>query len=138
MFYLVYASSAIKQFSPSELADLLARSHENNTALGITGMLLYKDGNFMQVLEGEEAVVRRLYAEIGRDPRHRGLITMIEGPLVNRQFSDWSMGFQDLNTAKVLTTPGYTQFLTATLTGTEFSSHPSRCHTLLETFKRIM
>ncbi len=61
MFSLTYVSSAVRPFAEDELADLLAVSRQNNARLGITGMLLYKDGNFMQVLEGEEAEVRTLY-----------------------------------------------------------------------------
>ena len=79
MFFLIYASSAVKPFLQSELFELLEICRENNTRLGITGMLLYKDGNFMQLLEGEETPVRRLYEKIGSDSRHRGEITLLQG-----------------------------------------------------------
>ncbi len=59
MFFLVYVSSAVRPFSRVDLDDLLATSRANNARVGITGMLLYKDGNFMQVLEGDEEAVRR-------------------------------------------------------------------------------
>ncbi|MBA3273301.1 MAG: BLUF domain-containing protein [Chthoniobacterales bacterium] len=71
-FFLVYASIANEDFSPEQLIDLLATSRRNNDASGITGMLLYKDRRFLQVLEGSEAAVRATYARIKRDPRHRG------------------------------------------------------------------
>ena len=138
MFFLVYVSSAVRPFSPTELVDLLTNCHENNAALGITGMLLYKDGNFMQVLEGEEAVVRMLYAKVGRDSRHRGLLTLLEGPRAERQFPDWSMGFRDLNAPDALATPGYSEFLNTPLTGAELSADPTRCQKLLMMFKRRM
>ncbi len=138
MFSLVYVSSAVTPFSSTELTDLLTVSHENNLPAGITGMLLYKDGNVMQVLEGDEAAVLKLYAKIGRDPRHRGLLTILQGPLENRQFPDWSMGFRDLRASGVETTPGYSEFLNTPLTGQEFSSDPTRCQRLLMTFKKGM
>jgi hypothetical protein len=138
MIFLVYVSSAVKPFAESELLELLAKSVENNLNLGLTGMLLYKDGNFMQVLEGEEATVRALYTKIRRDPRHRGLLTLLEGPLKERQFPDWSMGFRNLNAAAVLATPGYSEFLNTPLTVEEFSSDPTRCQRLMMTFKRSM
>jgi hypothetical protein len=138
MFALVYVSSAVTEFSPSQLVDLLKTSHGNNAALGITGMLLYKDGNFMQVLEGDEAVVRSLYAAIERDPRHRGALVLTQGPLAERQFEEWSMGFRDLNAPDVLSTPGYNEFLNTPLTGAEFSADPTRSQRLLTTFKRSM
>jgi hypothetical protein len=138
MFFLIYVSSAVKPFSPPELEGILAKSHANNTALGITGMLLYKDGNVMQVLEGDEPTVRDLYDRIGRDPRHRGLLTLTQGQLPQRQFQDWSMGFRDLQTTEARSTPGYSEFLNTPLTGGEFSSDPSRCQRLLITFKNKM
>jgi len=138
MFFLVYVSSAIRPLPQSELVAILAKSHENNTALGVTGILLYKDGNFMQVLEGEEETVRALYAKIDCDPRHRGLLTILQGPLAERQFPDWSMGFRDLNAADALSTPGYNEFLNASLTGEEFLSDPTRCQKLLLMFKKNM
>jgi Sensors of blue-light using FAD len=138
LFSLVYVSSTVVPLSPSELTDLLATSHRNNSALGITGMLLYKDGNVMQALEGEEGAVRALYAKIGRDPRHRGLLTIYQGPVMARQFQDWSMGFRDLGAPEVLSTPGYSEFLNTPLTGKEFSADPTRSQKLLTTFKKSM
>ncbi|MEO8257029.1 MAG: BLUF domain-containing protein [Acidobacteriota bacterium] len=138
MFSLIYISSAVTPFSPAELASLLTTSHQNNAPLGITGMLLYKDGNVMQVLEGEESAVRTLYNRIGRDSRHRGLQTLWQGTVPERQFPDWSMGFRDLNASDVHAIPGYTQFLNTPLTGQEFSSDPTRCQRLLTTFKKSM
>lgn len=138
MFSLVYVSSAIRLFSQSELVALLAKSQENNAKLGITGLLLYKDGNFMQVLEGEEKALRTLHAKISHDPRHQGLLTLLQGPLAARQFPDWSMGFRDLNATAVLSLPGYNEFMNTPLTGEEFSLDPTRCQKLLMTFKKNM
>src|SRR4028118_630971 len=97
MFFLVYVSSATRPFSGEDLRVLLETCRKNNAELGITGMLLYKDGNFMQVLEGDEEAVRGLHARIAADPRHRAEITLQEGFAEWRQFPDWSMGFRDLN-----------------------------------------
>jgi hypothetical protein len=138
MFSLVYISSTVRTLSASELGDLLEQSHKNNAALNVTGMLLYKDGNVMQVLEGEEPVVRALYAKIGRDPRHRGLLTLHQAPIAARQFQDWSMGFRDLKSAETLAMPGYSEFMNVALTGAELSSDPTRCQRLLMTFKKSM
>jgi hypothetical protein len=138
MIYLVYVSSAVRPFLSSELVDLLSKSHVYNTEVGITGMLLYKDGNFMQAIEGEEEAVLTLYAKIRRDTRHRGLITLLQEPLKERQFPDWSMGFKDLKTVDMLSTPGYSEFLNTPLTDAGFSSDPTRCQRLLMTFKKNM
>ena len=64
MFSLVYVSAAVTWFSDRELRGLLAQCRLSNAQTGITGMLLYKDGNFMQTLEGDERTVRALEARI--------------------------------------------------------------------------
>jgi len=138
LFFLVYVSSAVRPFSRGDLEDLLATSRGNNAGLGITGMLLYKDGNFMQVLEGEEGAVRALYDKIGNDPRHRGEITLREGFTEERQFPDWSMGFRDLESQEIRKLPGYNEFLNTPLTGREFFKDPTRAQKLLLTFKKTM
>jgi hypothetical protein len=57
MLSLVYASSAKQLFSEEDLTALLQQSRDNNTRLGLSGLLLYKDGNFMQVLERPDDVL---------------------------------------------------------------------------------
>ena len=138
MIYVVYISSAVKQFSPPELAELLAKSRVNNARSGLTGMLLYKDGNFMQVLEGEAAAVGALEAKIAADPRHRGMITLLRGELLTRDFSDWSMALRDLNSAEVRAQPGFSEFLNVPLTSAAFVGNPSRAQKLLLSFKKSM
>jgi acylphosphatase len=138
MFTLVYVSSVVPPLSPAQLADLLSITRQRNSEVGITGMLLYKDGNVMQVLEGEEAAVQKLYASIARDPRHRGLQTLLQGPQKERQFPEWSMGFRDLGAGDLHGTPGYNEFLNTPLTGQEFSADPTRCQRLLMSFKKNM
>jgi hypothetical protein len=136
MFYLVYLSVARAGLSKEDLVDILAKSREANAKTGITGMLLYKDGAFMQALEGEEQAVRELYDRISRDSRHFGLLKLVEGEREDRCFGDWSMGFQDLNSEEARATPGYSEFLNTPLTADEFSKNPGQCERLLWAFKR--
>lgn len=136
MFSLTYVSSAIALFTARELRELLECCNENNRRQSITGMLLYKDGNFMQVLEGERPAVLALHAKISNDPRHRGLITLLQGEMPGRQFPDWSMGFRDLG-AEVDHPQGYSEFLNVPLTGKEFQSDPSKAQKLLLAFKKV-
>ncbi|CAN5591030.1 MAG: BLUF domain-containing protein [Actinomycetota bacterium] len=138
LFSLTYVSSAVRPFSREELDELLAVSRENNARLGITGMLLYKDGNFMQVLEGDEGEVRALYGKISSDPRHGGEMTLHKSHSDGRSFPDWTMGFQNLDSPEARSSPGYSEFLNSPLTGQEFSNNPSRSQKLLLTFKRSM
>lgn len=135
LFHLVYVSSAANPFSQEELVDLLAKARENNAKLGITGLLLYKDGNFMQVLEGEMTAVRELYEKISRDPRHDGTIVLLEDQIASRQFSDWSMGFRNLADEKIQNLPGYSQFMNKALVADHFRHDPTGCLALLNIFR---
>ena len=137
MFSLTYVSSAVVPFTPRELRELLEHCNQKNRPRGVTGMLLYKDGSFMQVLEGEEATVRQIHETIARDSRHRGLITLLQGATIGRQFPEWSMGFRDLG-ADIDNPQGYSEFLNVPLSGNEFRSDPSKAQKLLLSFKKSM
>jgi hypothetical protein len=139
MFYhVVYVSSASQPFSKTALLELLEKARNKNTALGLTGMLLFKDGNFMQVLEGEQETVDNLIKTIESDPRHKDFILLIHGTSEQRFFSDWSMGFRDLRDKDAPKTPGYTEFMNSPLTGEEFSKDLNRCLKLLLLFRKNM
>lgn len=93
---LTYFSTATVPFSDDDLVELLERSRVRNTADDLTGMMIFHDGHFVQVLEGPEAAVRATYDRIALDPRHRDLILELEDTIDERGFPDWSMGFRDL------------------------------------------
>ena len=132
---LVYVSSAVELFSQAELRALLDTSRRNNSRSGITGMLLYKDGNFLQVLEGPATAIRDVHVRINRDPRHTGLITLMERPITERQFADWSMGFRNLADPGLRAAPGYSEFLNIPLKEAALVSEPSRVDRLLRVFR---
>lgn len=97
MYFLIYLSSASRLFTEQQLSDILTKSQTNNHKLGITGLLLYNDGNIIQVLEGEKETVRKLYTSICADERHSGTFLMVEGNSATRNFPDWSMGFKTVS-----------------------------------------
>jgi hypothetical protein len=138
MFQLVYASSALQPFTERELLDLLQKARQKNTKLGVTGMLLYKDGNFLQTLEGEQQVVTELVKTIELDPRHKGVLVLLRRTSEQRDFPDWSMGFRDLANQDAANLPGYSGFMNTPLIGAEFSQDPNRCMKLLLLFKKNM
>ena len=137
MFSLVYLSRASERFEETSLLELLKTSRENNASLGVTGLLLYKDGNFLQLLEGEQATVQKLYAKIESDPRHYNVTTLMEGPLDQRQFPAWSMGFRDLRSIIPADVPGFSQFLEVNLTPESFAEHPTQFQQILLLFRKI-
>jgi hypothetical protein len=100
MISIVYVSAARHAFSPAELEALLEKSRANNRRDGVSGVLVYRDGDFLQVLEGPEDAVRRTYARIARDPRHGGVIVLDESEITQRNFGDWSMGFRRVGVAE--------------------------------------
>jgi len=89
-------------------------------------MLLYKDGNFMRILEGDEAIVRTLFAKIKDDQRHYGIITLMEGTQTERQFPDWSIGFRDLTSVDLDSIPVYSEFMNTPQAGEGFSAGNSK------------
>lgn len=94
---LLYVSGATRSLTQSDLDAILAVSRLNNGREGITGMLLWADGAFIQVLEGSESAVRRLVGRIERDDRHRNLMVILEETVSSRVFGAWEMGFKKLD-----------------------------------------
>ena len=135
MFQIVYASTAEKPFSSNELFEQLAQYREKNLRLGITGLLLYKHGSFMQVLEGEEETVRSLFAIIRGDPRHHHVLLLMALPVAERQFPKWSMGFKDLAEVDADAVPGYDPCPALPAADDELSWQASVARSLLATFK---
>ena len=134
IFSLLYLSGSTVPFTAKDLRDLLAKSRENNSKLGISGMLLFKGGNFLQVLEGKKETVVALYEKITRDPRHHQITTLLEETSTKRDFPDWSMGFHDLSSADTRSIPGFSHFLDTSLTSADFTD-VQRAKKLLLLFK---
>lgn len=103
---LGYVSTATAAMPRQALLDMLHQARAANATLGITGLLLYHNGHFVQALEGREDAVRDLYERIRRDPRHCAVSTMFEQPIGRREFPDWSMGFRALDGTEWLEFPG--------------------------------
>lgn len=137
MFRLVYLSSAVKLFSKDELLDLLSKAREKNARLGITGMLLYKGGDFLQLLEGKEGLVRDMLETIRQDARHKGVIVLFEEQVSARLFEDWPMGFRSItdNEARALT--GFSQFMNNGLNADALKNDPSGCLDFLNQFRNF-
>jgi hypothetical protein len=134
MHYLVYVSTARHLMNEAELMAILETSRTRNTANHITGMLLYKDGSFMQVLEGKESAVEQTYARIEKDPRHSGIILLRKGKTERRSFPGWSMGFRSVNADELGKIPGFTQIKSGRFTDPAIIENPHIAMTALKTF----
>jgi hypothetical protein len=75
----------------SELGAIFSAARSTNKRLGVTGALLTSGDWFVQALEGDEAVVRDLYARIGKDARHERVVEIESGEVDGRVFSRWAM-----------------------------------------------
>lgn len=104
---LIYASDARAGMSYRDMRDIQEIAGLSNPAVGITGMLCYGSGQFLQALEGEREAVNTLYHHIEKDPRHTNCSLMLVEDITERDFGEWSMkviDWTDAATAAVRTT----------------------------------
>lgn len=111
LFHLGYVSTQSRPMQAQDLLRLLETAREHNSRVGVTGLLLHREDSFVQVLEGEEEAVRGVYAKIQRDRRHERVKILFEGPIESREFSDWRMGFVELDGVDLTQVPGFSDFL---------------------------
>ncbi|MEO8582800.1 MAG: BLUF domain-containing protein [Flavitalea sp.] len=106
MDFILYLSTAKALFTDEALQKLLELSRANNQQQDISGMLLYHDGAFLQVLEGEKANIETLYRKLEKDTRHYEVLQIMAGQSEHRYFPEWSMGFRKLSANEWNTIPG--------------------------------
>jgi len=131
---MIYCSAAKHLFGRSELLHLLAQSRSNNLKNGVTGMLLYAEGSFFQVLEGEPGVVERLFETIRHDRRHRDVTLIIREPVAERTFGDWTMGYAEIEPGEVDELIGASDFFGREASFTRLGQ--DRAMKLLEAFRQ--
>lgn len=108
--HIIYSSTATRPMGDAELVELLETARAANAEVGLTGMLLHDSGSFFQVLEGGAADVERVFARIGADTRHEGIVKIIQEPISRRAFGDWTMGFASLTRAELASLAGMNDF----------------------------
>ena len=131
---IVYVSLANKEMSDQDLKGLLKAARNKNEKLNVTGLLLYREGFFIQALEGEEDTIDALFDRISKDSRHRDVTTVYKKPIKQRAFPDWTMGFSRMDDAALEKIDGYSDFLQNPTPGF-FKATPSYAQALLENFK---
>lgn len=107
MYYIIYLSAGINWFNETELKEILEISNINNSRNNVTGLLLYNQGNFIQLLEGEEDDVQKTFKRISADQRHKGITPIISGNIEQRSFPEWAMGFKSTNSSDLNELNGY-------------------------------
>lgn len=111
---IVYMSRAVDDFDDAAMTELLHGSRLRNEALGVSGLLVAKDGRFMQLLEGPAWSVDDRFAAIARDPRHSEITSLIREEIDTRRFDGWSMAYRGLDDHDLATQDGFSPFLSGT------------------------
>ena len=106
MISITYISKETSPFSSIDLVKLLDHCHKNNPLRGITGMLIYGNGTFLQCVEGEPNDVEQLLEKIKIDSRHKDFKILSDIKIQNRLFSKWDMGFERLTEESTTEVPG--------------------------------
>ncbi len=131
--HCIYSSAETKTFTHEEIIALLEVARANNSQLGITGILLYDNGSFFQVLEGEPSVVQSLYDKIGADNRHRAVSKIVYEPIEERDLSERTMGYADITREELNRIDGLNDFFCGQQSYIDLDE--GRAKTLLNAFK---
>ena len=91
---IVYVSTATTRLGQDALEHLLAQSRAYNAGHQITGVLLYRDGNFAQAIEGPGGATAELLGALRRDARHRDMMIILDATDHRREFGGWAMAFR--------------------------------------------
>lgn len=134
LILLAYTSVATQHMSHDELLHLFDSARLCNQRNGITGMLLYMDDCFFQVLEGQEDMVDSLYDKICQDKRNHHVMKLIREPIIERTFTEWTMSYEHVTREEMATFTGLTDYLDHDHPGFNGMA-AGRARKLIESFK---
>jgi len=123
---LIYSSSASKKMLKSDLYIILRQARKNNESIGVTGLLIYADKYFFQVLEGQKEVVSQLFEKISNDKRHYDVQILGESDLDICAFPNWKMAYATPSDRELATWAGLHSTTTVEATLKRLKSESSR------------
>jgi len=133
LVHCIYTSAQQVEFSQDDIINLLEKARKNNAKLGVTGMLLYDNGSFFQILEGQSDEVNSLFRTIEKDKRHKRIVKIIHEEIESRDFSEWTMGYSELTFDDLKDVEGLNDFF---MSGRQYTDlDEGRAKTLLKAFK---
>ena len=138
LYHLGYVSTEAIKFSDEALVALLSEARTANTDRDVTGVLVYREGSFYQVLEGSESAVMATFQDIEGDPRHKEVRVLFNGETDAREFADWQMGFLNLDGVDMDTLSGFSDFMTRDAEPQEFLENLSRGKRLALMFRTLL
>lgn len=130
LFQLIYASHLCAD--ESVLQSIHSHAVRNNTAHALTGMLIYANARFLQVLEGERKDVQHAFSYIKEDPRHEHVTVLSEREISEKSFLHWNMGFKHLQKEDLLAYPEMAAYLTSPFE--QMKANPGNALRMLKTF----
>ena len=111
LIHIVYVSTSTHDLSQLELDELLKSIRAKNKKNNITGLLLYNDGMFIQVIEGDVKRIIDLFELVKSDARHKNIVELLKEPIKKRSFPDWSMGFKRITNEDLKSIHGFSNFM---------------------------
>lgn len=135
---LVYKSVATERMPKSKLYKILVQARGNNKLEGITGLLVFVDGTFLQVLEGAPEAVSKILRTITADPRHKDIKVIYKASVEQRTFPSWQMAYVSPSAKELATWAGLRDTTTVQATLDFLEKEPNRISAvLLELLKAI-
>lgn len=101
VYQVMYSSAATENMKLCDLKELLVVARKKNESLNITGFLVYVDGVFIQVLEGNQEDVLGLMNTIESDRRHESVKIFFQATETSRMFTDWRMAHVDVSLEQI-------------------------------------
>jgi len=134
MLSLMYVSVADGMPDDADLVAILTVACQRNVEFGVTGLLVYRNGRFMQLLEGPDDAVEDRFARIAADSRHTDIQVLGRNAVASRWFPDWSMAFQPSSDGSTQQLPGFSDFFTRNGAASEAGA-PARIRAVLHWFR---
>ncbi|MEL7236124.1 MAG: BLUF domain-containing protein, partial [Chloroflexota bacterium] len=131
LYSLIYTSTATRSLTADDLEQLLDECYSNNLSRDVTGVLLYRNGQFIQALEGENATVLDLFTTIREDERHQRIRVLCEEPIQKRLFAGWAMALHNLDHIDLRERPGYADYMNLPFDSEALTGDPQRVQALL-------
>lgn len=122
LWQLVYASAASAGFELSDLEDILGVARVRNARDQISGILLFEGQSFLQVLEGPRFRIDALMEKIRADARHVRAVLLLRGPIEQRSFADWTMGYTRVTLGELKDATGVNDFFADVSSFTDLDS----------------
>ena len=138
LFHIGYVSTESSTLSEDNLIAILEEARISNERSDITGLLLYREGSFYQVLEGTNSAVTTTFEAIKDDQRHKDVRVLFEEDTDTREFPDWRMGFLNLNNADLEMISGFSDFLRRDAAPREFLENLGRGRRLALMFRTML